>query len=299
MKKSFSEDTTLCAKIMVFTLSSPVESQPKPVVPINEVSDDEDVIAVLKPNLNQVKFSLPFRLRENFFNKVMALFFGYENKRFGVSGDLNMKNHKITNLRNPTTNSEPVTKSYADTHYSSGSCSGAQGPKGDKGDRGARGPKGNTGAQGSKADKGDTGSRRPIGDPGSLEQKVIKATVVHEDLKKIKVIKGIEVHKVLREILEAQDHKEFVDIQVHKVQVDYKVRKETKEIKERRETKGNRVMKDYGVIQVQAGYKAQRETREIKEMLDLLVQEVRLFTKTLFTLKATLQVTHHPLAIPP
>ena len=40
------------------------------------------------------------------------------------------------NLPNPIGDSEPVTKSYTDTHYSGGS-GGAQGPKGDKGDRGA------------------------------------------------------------------------------------------------------------------------------------------------------------------
>ena len=204
---------------------TPVESQRKPDVCITEVSDDEDGIAVLKPNLNQVKFSLPFRLRENFFNKVMALFFCYANKRFGVSGDLDIKNYKITNLPNPTTNSEPVTKSYADTHYSSGLGSGAQDQKVTKvtvvhEDRIGKVIKVTVVHEDLKVtlahkdlkvilvtkDPRVTKAILAHRDPRvtkatlvlvdlkviheALEQKVIKATVVHEDVKDIKVIKG-------------------------------------------------------------------------------------------------------------
>ena len=80
----------------------------------------------------------------------------------------------------PTTDSEPVTKGYADTHYSGGSRNqgskgdkgdtGPQGPKGDKGDTGPQGPnrdKGDTGLQGPKGDKGDVGSQGPKGNTGS------------------------------------------------------------------------------------------------------------------------------------
>ena len=41
-----------------------------------------------------------------------------------------MANHRIFKLPNPELNSEPVTKEYADTHYSGGG-SGAKGDKGD------------------------------------------------------------------------------------------------------------------------------------------------------------------------
>ena len=78
-----------------------------------------------------------------------------------------MNGHKITDHPSPKTNSEPVTKGYADTHYSSGGGGGQRGPKGDKGDTGPQGPKGDkgdTGSQGPKGDKGDTGSQGPKGD---------------------------------------------------------------------------------------------------------------------------------------
>ena len=57
-----------------------------------------------------------------------------------------MNGNKILDLPSPTSNSEPVTKGYADTHYSGGS--GHRGPKEDKGDTGPQGPKGDTGLQG-------------------------------------------------------------------------------------------------------------------------------------------------------
>ena len=104
----------------------------------------------------------------------MSLLFGYSS---GIQeGDLDMDNHKIINLPNPSTGSEPVTKSYADTHYSGGGGE-QRGPKGDKGDTGSQGPKEDTGPQGPKGDtgkqgpKGDTGAQGPKGDKGDVGPK--------------------------------------------------------------------------------------------------------------------------------
>ena len=129
----------------------------------------------------------------------MALSYGYDG--FTINGDIDMDNNKITNLPDPSSNTEPVTKKYADTHYSGGGGGdagpagpqgpeGPQGPKGNKGDtglrglkgdagpegdqgpqgprgiRGPQGPQGDTGQQGPKGDKGDTGQRGPQGDTG-------------------------------------------------------------------------------------------------------------------------------------
>ena len=99
----------------------------------------------------------------------MALLFGYSSGLGTIEEDINMNGYKITDLPSPTANSEPVTKGYADTHYSSGSGRGQRGPKGDKGDTGPQGPKGDkgdTGSQGSKGDKGDTGPQGSKGDKG-------------------------------------------------------------------------------------------------------------------------------------
>ena len=112
----------------------------------------------------------------------MSLNFGYSPPGLGrIKNDIKMNGHKILDLPSPTSDSEPVTKSYADTHYSSGGGSGQRGPKGDKGDtgpqglkgdkgdtgsRGPKGDKGDVGSQGSKGDKGDTGSQGPKGDKG-------------------------------------------------------------------------------------------------------------------------------------
>ena len=85
-----------------------------------------------------------------------------------------MDNHKIINLSDPSTGSEPVTKSYADTHYSGGGGGGQRGPKGDKGDTGSQGPKGDTGAQGPK---GDTGAQGPKGGTGAQGLKGDKGDV--------------------------------------------------------------------------------------------------------------------------
>ena len=101
----------------------------------------------------------------------MSLLFGYE---FTINNDIDMNDHKIVGLPDPTSNTEPVTKGFADTHYSGGG-SGQQGPKEDKGDKGdtgsqgpqgQQGPKGDTGPQSPKGDKGDTGLQGPKGDKG-------------------------------------------------------------------------------------------------------------------------------------
>ena len=59
----------------------------------------------------------------------MSLLFGYSSGLSTIEEDINMNGYKITDLPSPTTDSEPVTKSYADTHYSSGGGSGQRGPK--------------------------------------------------------------------------------------------------------------------------------------------------------------------------
>ena len=99
----------------------------------------------------------------------MSLLFGYSSEI--QEGDLDMDNHKIINLPDPSTGSEPVTKSYADTHYSGGGGGGQRGPKGDKGDTGPPGTKGDTGTQGPK---GDTGAQGPKGDKGGVSPKGLK-----------------------------------------------------------------------------------------------------------------------------
>ena len=98
----------------------------------------------------------------------MLLLFGYSSSLETIEEDIDMNGNRIIDLPSPTLNSEPVTKGYADTHYSGGG-SGSQGPKGDKGDTGPQGPhglKGDTGSQGPKGDKGDTGPQGPKGDTG-------------------------------------------------------------------------------------------------------------------------------------
>ena len=66
----------------------------------------------------------------------MSLLFGYSSDI--QEEDLDMNNNKIINLPNPSTGSEPVTKSYADSHYSGGG-SGQLGPPGPQGPRGLQG----------------------------------------------------------------------------------------------------------------------------------------------------------------
>ena len=100
----------------------------------------------------------------------MSLNFGYSPPGLGrIKKDIKMNGHKILDLPSPTSDSEPVTKSYADTHYSSGGGGGQRGPKGDKGDTGPQGPKGNkgdTGNQGPKGNKGNVGLQGPKGNQG-------------------------------------------------------------------------------------------------------------------------------------
>ena len=80
----------------------------------------------------------------------MSLSYGYE---FTVDSDINISDHKIFHLPNLNSATEPVTKGYADTHYSGGSGGG---PKGDKEEAAPQGPREN---KGPKGDKGDTGQQ--------------------------------------------------------------------------------------------------------------------------------------------
>ena len=96
----------------------------------------------------------------------MSLLFGYGSELEYVEENIDMNGNRILDLPDPIEDDEPVTKGYADQHYSGGGSgqkgdTGAQGPKGDKGDTGAQGPKGDkgdTGVQGPKGDKGDVGN---------------------------------------------------------------------------------------------------------------------------------------------
>ena len=106
----------------------------------------------------------------------MSLLFGYSSSSSdlkNIEEDLDMNENRIIDLPNPVEDDEPVTKGYADQHYSGGQKgdTGAQGDKGDKGDvgaQGAKGDKGDTGAKGDKGDKGDTGAQGPKGDRGDI-----------------------------------------------------------------------------------------------------------------------------------
>ena len=60
----------------------------------------------------------------------MSLLFVYSSGLETIEEDIDMNGNRIIDLPSPTTDSEPVTKGYADTHYSGES--GQQGPKGDK-----------------------------------------------------------------------------------------------------------------------------------------------------------------------
>ena len=98
----------------------------------------------------------------------MSLNFGYSPPGLGrIKKDIKMNGHKILDLPSPTLDSEPVTKSYADTHYSgNGSSKGPKGDKGDQGIQGIQGDKGDQGIQGIKGDKGDQGIQGIQGDKG-------------------------------------------------------------------------------------------------------------------------------------
>ena len=111
----------------------------------------------------------------------MTLLLGYSSlcDLKNIEEDIDMNGNRIIDLPDPVEDDEPVTKGYADQHYSSGDKgdTGAQGPRGPggaKGDTGAQGPKGDTGAQGPKGDKGDvgnTGPRGPKGQKGDIGNK--------------------------------------------------------------------------------------------------------------------------------
>ena len=104
----------------------------------------------------------------------MSLLFGYASDLELVEENVDMDGNRIFDLPDPVEDSEPVTKDYADKHYSGSGGggdkgdTGLQGPKGNKGDIGPRGPTGPQGPQGptrSKCDKGDRTARadRPTG----------------------------------------------------------------------------------------------------------------------------------------
>ena len=105
----------------------------------------------------------------------MALAYGFSKTE--VSSNKDFENQfRILNLPDPTTDDQPVTKGYADTHYSGGGGQG-KGPKGDKGDpgiqgpRGLRGPPGSSGQKGEKGDVGPRGLHGPKGDQGDTGKK--------------------------------------------------------------------------------------------------------------------------------
>ena len=104
----------------------------------------------------------------------MLLLFGYSSSSSdlkNIEEDLDMNENRIIDLPNPVEDDEPVTKGYADQHYSgnqkgSPGPRGERGPKGDTGPRGERGEKGdvgNTGPRGLRGEKGETGSIGPRG----------------------------------------------------------------------------------------------------------------------------------------
>ena len=67
----------------------------------------------------------------------MSLNIGYSPRLGRIKNDIKMNGYKIIDLPSPTSDSEPVTKGYADTNYSGGG-SGQRGPKGGKGDKGIK-----------------------------------------------------------------------------------------------------------------------------------------------------------------
>ena len=107
----------------------------------------------------------------------MSLNLCYSPRVGRIKNDIKMNGHKILDLPSPTSDSEPVTKSNADTHYSGGG--GQSGPKGDKGDVGPQGPKGDTGSQGPK---------------------VLKETQDYKDQKVVKEIQDYKDRKATKEM---------------------------------------------------------------------------------------------------
>ena len=71
----------------------------------------------------------------------MALAYGFSTTEANSNKDF--ENHfKILNLPGPTTDDQPVTKGYADVHYSGGGGGGGVGPHGPEGPQGPQGPQG-------------------------------------------------------------------------------------------------------------------------------------------------------------
>ena len=50
----------------------------------------------------------------------MSLNFGYSPRLGRIKNDIKLNGHKILDLPSPTSDTEPVTKGYADTNYSGG-----------------------------------------------------------------------------------------------------------------------------------------------------------------------------------
>ena len=95
----------------------------------------------------------------------MALAYGFSTTE--VKSNKNFENHfRILNLLDPTTNDQPVTKGYADEHYSGGGGGGGVGPEGPKGPKEPEGPQGPQGPQGARGLRGPPGSRGPQGTRG-------------------------------------------------------------------------------------------------------------------------------------
>ena len=99
----------------------------------------------------------------------MSLLFGYSSGLSTIQEDIDMQGNRIIDLPEPVTGSEPVTKQYADTHYSGGGGGqrGPQGPRGLPGSPGAQGPPGSPGAQGPRGLQGSPGAQGPRGSQGS------------------------------------------------------------------------------------------------------------------------------------
>ena len=117
---------------------------------------------ILPKNTRAVKKKL---LRSSWPNSLhfmpSVLLFGYSSSLSIIEEDLDMSGNGIIDLPDPVTGSEPVTKQYADTHYSGvgGSSKGDKGDKGYKGDQGIQGDKGDKGDQSIQGDKGDKGDK--------------------------------------------------------------------------------------------------------------------------------------------
>ena len=80
----------------------------------------------------------------------MALAYGFSKAQ--VDSDKDFEDQfRILNLPDLTTDDQPVTKRYADKHYSTG---GGSGPKGDPGPQGPEGPQGPRGLRGAPGPRG-------------------------------------------------------------------------------------------------------------------------------------------------